>query len=59
MKITISYIPSEEQEADRIFRFVRSVLPAAKVRKSTTHQPRVCIYLTTRKALDHDRPDVV
>ena len=50
MKITISYIPSETREADLILRFVRGILPGAKVRRSTAHPPQICVYLTTSKA---------
>ncbi|MDE7262558.1 MAG: hypothetical protein K2N78_10970 [Oscillospiraceae bacterium] len=59
MKITITYIPSEVREADYILRFIRSVLPGAKVRRSSAHPPQICVYLTTKKVLDHNTPDVV
>jgi len=47
MKITISYIPSETREADMILRFIRDMLPGAKVRRSNAHLPQICVYLTT------------
>lgn len=46
MKITISYIPEEAQAADLILRFVRDILPGAKVRRSAAHPPQICVYLT-------------
>ena len=46
MKITVTYIPSETREADLIIRFIRSVLPTAKVRRSAAHPPQSCVYVT-------------
>lgn len=46
MKITITYIPAEAQTVDTILRFLRGMLPGAKVRKSTVHPPQICVYLT-------------
>lgn len=46
MKITISYIPPETREADLILCFIKKLFPRAKARKSTSHPPQVCVYLT-------------
>lgn len=54
MKITISYTPPEVREVDIILRFVRSVLPDAKVRRSAAHPPQICVYLTTKKGAKQD-----
>ena len=49
MKISISYSPVEEREADLINRFVQGLLPIEKVRKSDRHPPFKHIYLTTKR----------
>lgn len=45
MKVKISYIPSEEQEAAASVAALRELYPAAKIRRSTAHPPHEHIYL--------------
>lgn len=52
MKITISYLPPEEQYAHIVQRFACRLLDGAKVRKSDRHPPFKHIYLTTKRPLD-------
>jgi len=49
MKITISYIGAEEQEAAAVVAALRSLLPGAKVRKKNAHAPFIHVYFTTKK----------
>lgn len=49
MKISVAYLPAEAREADLICRFVKGLLPAAKVHKSDVHPPYKHVYLTTKK----------
>jgi len=49
MKISVAYLPAEAREADLICRFVKGLLPAAKVHKSEVHPPFKHVYLTTKK----------
>ena len=48
MKITLAYIPEEEQEAAATLAVLRHRLPAAKVRKSNQHPPYKHIYLAVK-----------
>ena len=48
MKVKISYLPEEEQEAAADLAALISQHPGAKVRKSDTHPPFKHIYLTTK-----------
>lgn len=52
MKITIAYLPEEEQKASNLLRCLQSFLGDSvdKVRESDRHAPFNHIYLTTRKA---------
>ena len=56
MKISISYSPVEEREADLINRFVQGLLPIEKVRKSDRHPPFKHIYLTTKRPETPENP---
>ena len=49
MKITIAYLPDEEQEAAADLAALRQLHPRLKVRKSDAHPPFKHIYLTTKK----------
>ena len=49
MKITIAYIPEEEQEAAADLAALRQLHPRAKVRKSEAHPHFKHIYLTATK----------
>ena len=49
MKITIAYLPAEDQEAADIQAAILRRFPGAKIRKSETHQPYKHTYLTTKK----------
>ena len=51
MKITIAYLPDEEQKAHNLLRFLQSFLADCidKVHESNKHSPYTHIYLTTRK----------
>ena len=51
MKITIAYLPEEQQKAKNLLRFLQSFLADSidKVKESNKHSPYTHIYLTTRK----------
>lgn len=51
MKITVSYLPEEQQKANTLLRCLYSLLGDSvdKVRESDRHAPFYHIYLTTRK----------
>ena len=48
MKITIAYIPDEEQTVTISVAALRRIFPSMKVRKSERHPPFKHIYLTTK-----------
>ena len=52
MKITIAYLPEEQQKANNLLRCLHSFLGDGvdKVRESDRHAPFKHIYVTTRKA---------
>lgn len=50
MKVKVSYISEEKQEAAGVLAAIRSVLPAVRMRKSDRNPPYKHIYLTTKKA---------
>lgn len=47
VKITIAYIPEEQEEATAVLTALRPLLAWEKVRKSDRHPPYLHIYLTT------------
>ena len=49
MKITIAYLPAEDQEAADIQAAILRRFPGAKIHKSETHPPYKHTYLTTKK----------
>ena len=49
MKITIAYLPGEEQEADFIKRAVKCIFSVVKINESARHLPFKHIYITTKK----------
>ena len=49
MKITIAYLPEEQQEVAAGVAALRQLQPGLKVRKSDRHKPFSHLYLTTRK----------
>lgn len=49
MKITIAYIPDEEEAATTSVAALRRISPGMKVRESERHPPFKHIYLTTKK----------
>ncbi|MDY4509118.1 MAG: hypothetical protein SPD95_10410 [Candidatus Faecousia sp.] len=53
MKISIAYLPGEDQEAGAVKSFIESSIPGVKVRESDRHAPFKHIYLTTKKAEIH------
>ena len=48
MKITIAYLPEEQEEATAVLVALRPLLAWEKVRKSDRHPPYKHIYLTTK-----------
>lgn len=48
MKIKISYLPNEEQEAAGIQAAILRRFPEARIHKSEEHQPFKHIYVTTK-----------
>ena len=53
MKITLAYIPDEEETAAATAAVLRHLHPGAKVRKSDRHPPFKHIYLATKKPENH------
>ena len=49
MKITIAYLPVEDQEAADIQAAILRRFPGAKIHKSEAHPPYKHTYLTTKK----------
>lgn len=49
MKITIAYIPDEQEAATDMVTAIRRISPNMKVRKSDRHPPFRHIYLATKK----------
>ena len=49
MKITIAYLPAEDQEAADIQAAILRRFPGAKILKSEAHPPYKHTYLTTKK----------
>lgn len=49
MKITIAYLPAEEQEASADLAALHSRHPGARVRKSDARPPFKHVYVTTKK----------
>jgi len=51
MKITIAYLPEEQQKAHNLLLFIQSLLAGCvdKVRESDRNPPYKHIYVTTRK----------
>ena len=49
MKITIAYLPEEQEVAAARVSALRQLQPRMKVRKSDAHPPFKHVYLTTRK----------
>ena len=62
MKITIAYLSGEEQEAESIHRFAKSLLKLVKVHRSDRHAPYRHIYIATKTRPDtpcNNEPEVV
>ena len=49
MKITLAYIPDEQEAVTDVVPALRHIFPNMKVRKSDRHPPFKHIYLTTKK----------
>lgn len=49
MKITLAYMPEEQEDAAVTVAALQRLYPAAKVRKSERHPPFKHTYLTTKK----------
>lgn len=49
MKITVSYITAEEQEAAAVLAALRPLLPGVREHKSESKPPFLHLYLTTKK----------
>lgn len=49
MKITLAYLPAEDQEAADIQTAILRRYPDAKIHKSEAHPPYKHTYLTTKK----------
>lgn len=56
MKITLAYIPEEEQEASTYLAALVNLYPTAKVRKSDQNPPFKHIYVTTRNGANYCKP---
>lgn len=53
MKISITYLPEEAQQAVPLVRLLLEHLPESKARNSDRHAPYKHIYLTTKKPANH------
>lgn len=53
MKITLAYLPGEDQEVADIQASILRQFPGAKIRKSEAHPPFKHIYVTTKKPANH------
>jgi len=53
VKITIAFLPEEQQEAAASVAALRELYPAVKIRRSEAHPPFMHIYLTTKKPANH------
>lgn len=51
MKITIAYLPAEEQTASSVLAALRQQMPGMKIRHSDAHPPVKHIYLSTKKPM--------
>lgn len=49
MKVTVAYIPAEQEEAAAVLAALRPLMAWEKVRKSDRYPPFLHIYLTTGK----------
>lgn len=49
MKISVAYIPAEQEEAAAVLAALRRLCPGIKVKESDRHPPFKHIYLTTKK----------
>lgn len=49
MKITIAYIPDEQETVTTTVAALRHIYPGIRVRESDCHAPFKHVYLTTRK----------
>lgn len=56
MKITLAYIPAEEQEATAALDALLEHHPTEKVRKSDRNPPFKHIYVTTRNGANYCKP---
>lgn len=56
MKITLAYIPDEEQDAAVALDALLEHHPTAKVRKSDQNPPFKHIYVTTRNGANYCKP---
>ncbi len=50
MKITLAYLPAEDEEAAAVLAALLRLHPRAKLRKSDRHAPFLHLYLTIWKA---------
>ena len=55
MKITLAYLPAEDEEAAAVLAALLRLHPRAKLRKSDRHAPFLHLYLTIWKAAKTDR----
>lgn len=49
MKITIAYLPAEDQEAAAVETAILQLFPGARIHKRAAHPPYKHTYLTTKK----------
>ena len=55
MKITLAYLPVEDEEAAAVLASLLRLHPGAKVRKSDRHAPFLHVYVTVGKPMKTDR----
>ena len=49
MKITVAYLPGEEEKAGALVKAARELLEVEKIRESDRHAPYTHVYITTKK----------
>lgn len=55
MKITLAYLPAEDEEAAAVLAALLRLHPSAKLRKSDRHAPFLHIYMTVGKPKNTER----
>ena len=49
MKLKLTYLPNEQEEATRVLTAIIQHYPGAKIRRDKSKAPKLCVYVTTSK----------